>query len=181
MTIKLPSFPRELVGSDRLSLSLSLLLSRRRRRRETIQLFFATVGPFGKTRMESGEAIPLSSPLLSEACLCLFFWGKKERQSVDYYPRHIGSRAAAGETTWSVVTIDSIEIRNPVAGARRWKRFLCFYFLFLFFFSFFFRLKLASLRQRDQKIRFKGRGVSYPSVSPNLAIFHFRFRSGVKR
>lgn len=82
MTIKLPSFPRELVGSDRLSLSLSLLLSRRRRRRETIQLFFATVGPFGKTRMESGEAIPLSSPLLSSPRrVSVYSFGEKKKGS----------------------------------------------------------------------------------------------------
>lgn len=139
MTIKLPSFPRELVGSDRLSLSLSASFSKKKTERNDPAFFRNSWTVWknedGKWRSDSSL---LSSPLLSEACLCLFFWGKKERQSVDYYPRHIGSRAAAGETTWSVVTIDSIEIRNPVAGARRWKRFLCFYFLFLFFFLFFF-------------------------------------------
>lgn len=91
MTIKLPSFPRELVGSDRL-LSLSPRFFLSPRWRETIFFFIfpyrsspTTVGPLDRLEKRGWkvcEAIPpllsLSLSLLFEACLCLYSFGEKK-------------------------------------------------------------------------------------------------------
>lgn len=146
MTIKLPSFPRELVGSDRLlSLSLSPRFFLSPRWRETIFFFIfpyrsspTTVGPLDRLEKRGWKVCEAIPPLLSLSLSPLrsvsvsILSGKKRKTSVDYYPRHIGSRAAAGETTWSVVTIDSIEIRDPGAGAASMEMFSLFFFLFFF-------------------------------------------------
>lgn len=85
--------------------------------------------------VRSDSPTPLSLSLSSSRRVSVsILSGKKRKTSVDYYPRHIGSRAAAGETTWSVVTIDSIEIRDPVAGAASMEMFSLFFFSFPFFF-----------------------------------------------
>lgn len=148
MTIKLPSFPRELVGSDRLlSLSLSLqdsfFLQDGEKRSFFSSFLIAVVqqqldrwivwknedGKCAKRFPHSSLSLSLSS---SRRVSVSILSGKKRKTSVDYYPRHIGSRAAAGETTWSVVTIDSIEIRDPGAGAASMEMFSLFFFLFFF-------------------------------------------------